>query len=105
MKKEHEFYDYDKEHVDKESQYSKRLTETEELILKPQREENKIASLTEEELKQYMELDIEELKKMKMNSKTILICQATQEFIKENMDSILKIIREQPKKEEGENER
>lgn len=102
---EHQFYDYSVEHNDKEIQNSSRLTEIEELILKPHREEGGIASLTEEELQQYLDIDIETLNKRKINIKTILICKETQEFINENMDSILKLIRKQKEEGEKENER
>ena len=102
---EHQFYDYSVEHNDKESQHSQKLSEVEELILKPHREEGGIANLTEEELKLYLNIDIEDLNKKKINIKTILVCKATQEFIKENMDSILKVIKKQKEQGENENER
>ena len=94
----HKFRDYWVEHIDKETQYAEKLNDLENLILKP------ILSLTKEEIEEYIKIDVEELKKTEMNMKTIIICKATQELIRDNLEDILKK-RENAKKEKDENER
>lgn len=107
MEKKHEFYDYNKEHIDTDSQKQGALSKIEELIYKPFQEgRNDITNLTEEEFKQLCELDVEELRKTTtINIKTLLLLEATQKTIGERKESILKAIREKRKKEEQENER
>ncbi len=106
MEKEHQFYDYDKEHVDRDSQQREAINEIEVLIYKTfQKGENDITNLTEEEFNQLCELDVGELKKTTMNTKTLILLEATQNAIRGREESILKKIREKRKKEEQENER
>ena len=106
MEKKHEFYNYDKEHVDRDSQKKEAISEIEELIYKPFREGgNDITNLTEEEFEQYCALSIEELRKTKINAKTLILLEATQKAIEGRKESILKRIREKRKKEEQESER
>ena len=100
----HQFYDYSIKHIDKDSQYTERLNDLEEFIMKPQNSQKGIYSLTEEEIKIYMSIDTKKLRKTDMNMKTIIICKATQELIRDNMENILKKI-ENEKGEENENER
>lgn len=107
MKKKHEFYDYNKEHIDRDSQKQQGLSKIEELIYKPfQDGKNDITSLTEEEFKQLCELDVEILEKTTMiNEKTLILLKATQKAIGERKEDILKKIREKREKEEQESER
>lgn len=86
--------------VDRETQKKKKLSDLEELILKPHRKG--IKTLTIEEFDRYINLDIEELKRTKINAKTIVIADSTKSFLIENKKEILKEIKE---KEENENER
>ena len=86
--------------VDRETQKKKKLSDLEELILKPHRKG--IKALTTEEFDRYINLNIEELKRTKINAKTIVIADSTKSFFIENKETILKEIKE---KEENENER
>ena len=86
--------------VDRETQKKKKLSDLEELILKPHRKG--IKALTTEEFDRYINLNIEELKRTKINAKTIVIADSTKSFLIENKETILKEIKE---KEENENER
>ena len=86
--------------VDRETQKKKKLSDLEELILKPHRKG--IKALTTEEFDRYINLNIEELKRTKINAKTIVIADSTKSFLIENKEAILKEIKE---KEENENER
>ncbi len=86
--------------VDRETQKKKKLSDLEELILKPHRKG--IKALTTEEFDRYINLNIEELKRTKINAKTIVITDSTKSFLIENKETILKEIKE---KEENENER
>ena len=73
----------------------------ENFILKPHRNENKIFSLSLNEIEKYMQIDIEKLKKMDLEGTLIAICEKTQEYIKENKENIFKIIKEREEKEDG----
>ena len=86
--------------VDRKTQEKKKLSDLEELILKPHRKG--IKALTTEEFDRYINLNIEELKRTKINAKTIVIADSTKSFLIENKETILKEIKE---KEENENER
>jgi len=71
-----------------------------DIILKPHREG--FENLSKEEIEQYLNLDIEKMKKLGINIKLIVICKETQKFIKNNKEILLKNI---INKEEEENER
>ena len=86
-------------YIDTEKQKEIILTEKEQLIFKPHKEGLK--SLSKEEIEQYLSFDIAEMRKTKINSKTIVICEETQKFINNNKEIILKNLN----KEEKENER
>ena len=86
--------------VDRETQKKKKLSDLEELILKPHRKG--IKALTTEEFDRYINLNIEELKRTKINAKTIVIADSTKSFLIDNKETILKEIKG---KEENENER
>ena len=102
----HKFRDYWVEHIDTELQNTGRIDELEEFILKPQLSEDGIYSLTEKELELYERINVDNLAKTDINMKTIIICKATQEIIKENKEKILETIRsKKQKEEEDENER
>lgn len=84
--------------VDKESEEKKRLSDLEMLILKPHTEG--IEKLTREEFNKYIDLDVEALKKTKMNIKTIIIAQETQKFLIEHKQEVLNKIKEKEEKED-----
>ena len=77
------------------------IQKMENFILKPHRNENKIFSLSLNEIEKYMQIDIEKLKKMDLEGTLIAICEKTQEYIKENKENIFKIIKEREEKEDG----
>ena len=90
--------------IDKESQFKQRISQTEELILKPH-EENGLENLTEEEIEQYCQLDIEDLKKKGIKQTLVVVAKATKEFIEANKEALLKRIQEkQGEKENNERE-
>ena len=94
---------------------SQKLSDIEMLILKPHRQNISITDLTEEEIKKYLEIDIEMLEKenkegaekIGTSEKLIRICAQTQKYIKENLEDILTVIRqknaEKTEKEDKEN--
>lgn len=84
--------------VDKESEEKKRLSDLEMLILKPHTEG--IEKLTREEFNKYIDLDVEALKKTKMNIKTIIIAQETQKFLIEHKQEVLNKIKEREEKDD-----
>ena len=84
--------------VDKEAEEKKRLSDLEMLILKPHTEG--IEKLTREEFNKYIDLDVEALKKTKMNIKTIIIAQETQKFLIEHKQEVLNKIKEKEEKED-----
>ena len=84
--------------VDRETQEKKKLSDIEMLILKPHTEGLK--KLTREEIYQYIGLDVEALKKTKMNIKTIIIAQETQKFLIEHKQDLLDKIKEKEEKED-----
>ena len=84
--------------VDREVQEKKKLSDIEMLILKPHTEG--LDKLTREEINQYIGLDVEELKKTKMNIKTIIIAQETQKFLIEHKQDLLNKIKEKEEKED-----
>ena len=84
--------------VDKESEEKKRLSDLEMLVLKPHTEG--IEKLTREEFNKYIDLDVEALKKTKMNIKTIIIAQETQKFLIEHKQEVLNKIKEKEEKED-----
>ena len=88
--------------VDREAQEKKKLSDIEMLILKPHTKGLK--TLTSEELKQYISLNIETLKKTKMNIKTIMIAQETKKFLIEHEQELLDRITERQEKGKRENE-
>ena len=89
--------------VDKEVQKRKKLSDLEELIFKPHGNNGKdVELMTEEEFNRYINLNIEELYKTKMNSKTIMLASATKECLNKEKEKILRVIR---KKEESLDER
>ena len=88
--------------VDEEAQTKKKLSDIETLILKPHRKG--LETLTSEEFKQYISLNIEKLKKTKMNIKTIMIAQETQKFLIEHKQEVLDRITERQEKGKRENE-
>lgn len=105
-----EFQKYVPGRVDREAQEKKKLSDTEMLIYKPHTEG--IESLTKDELKKYINLDIENLKKTKMNIKTIMVAEHTKKFLEEHKETILKKIQsndlarpQRSEKEEDENAR
>lgn len=82
-----------------------KLSDLEMLILKPHRENTSITDLTEEEIKEYLDIDIEMLEKVEkenkeaiektgLSEKLIRICAQTQKYIKENLEDILTVIRQ-----------
>ena len=75
--------------VDTEMQEKKKLGELEELIFKPHRVE-KLEELTEEELEKYLSIDIEDLYKTKMNTKTIAVTKETQKILREYKERLIK---------------
>ena len=77
--------------VDKEAEEKKRLSDLEMLVLKPHTEG--IEKLTREEFNKYIDLDVEALKKTKMNIKTIIIAQETQKFLIEHKQEVLNKIK------------
>lgn len=97
---------------------AQKISDLEMLILKPHRENIGITDLTEEEIKEYLEIDIEILekieqeneensKKVGLSEKLIRICEETQRYIKENLEDILTVIRQknvETKKEANQNE-
>ena len=87
--------------VDQEAQEKKMLSDIEMLILKPHTKGLK--TLTSEELKQYISLNIETLKKTKMNIKTIMIAQETKKFLIEHEQELLDRITERQEKGKREN--
>ncbi len=94
------------EKIDKKLQDQEKLSEIEELILKPHRNRERIMSLTEKEIEEYRKINIEELKDTKISMNILLVCKSTQDFMNQNIDSILKIVRrKEQKKEEEESER
>ena len=84
--------------VDREAQEKKKLSDIEMLILKPHTEG--LEKLTREEIHQYIGLDVEALKKTKLNIKTIIIAQETQKFLIEHKQDLLDKIKEKEKKED-----
>ena len=84
--------------VDKEAEEKKRLSDLEMLILKPHTEG--IEKLTREEFNKYIDLDVEALKKTKMNIKTIFIAQETQKFLIEHKQEVLNKIKEREEKDD-----
>ena len=74
--------------IDREAQEKKKLSDTEMLIYKPHTEG--LESLTKEELEEYLNLDTEELKKTKMNMKTIAVAEETKKFLIEHKEEISK---------------
>ena len=87
----------------KEDYEEQKLSDLEILILKPHKEVERIAGLTEEEIQKYLEIDVEALKKKEINEKIIRICTQTQAYIRENLEDILTIIRQKnTEKEEKE---
>ena len=84
--------------VDKEAEEKKRLSDLEMLILKPHTEGNE--KLTREEFNKYIDLDVEALKKTKMNIKTIIIAQETQKVLIEHKQEVLNKIKEKEEKED-----
>ena len=84
--------------VDREAQEKKKLSDIEMLILKPHTEG--LEKLTREEINQYIGLDVEALKKTKMNIKTIIIAQETQKFLIEHKQDLLDKIKEKEEKED-----
>ena len=84
--------------VDKEAEEKKRLSDLEMLVLKPHTEG--IEKLTREEFNKYIDLDVEALKKTKMNIKTIIIAQETQKFLIEHKQEVLNKIKEKEEKED-----
>ena len=84
--------------VDKEAEEKKRLSDLEMLILKPHTEG--IEKLTREEFNKYIDLDVEALKKTKMNIKTIIIAQETQKFLIEHKQEVLNKIKEREEKDD-----
>ena len=94
------------EKIDKKLQEQEKISEIEELILKPHRNRERIMSLTEKEIEEYRKINIEELKDTKISMNILLVCKSTQDFMNQNIDSILKIVRrKEQKKEEEESER
>ena len=91
-----------------------KLSDLEMLILKPHRENTSITDLTEEEIKEYLDIDIEMLEKENkeaiektgLSEKLIRICAQTQKYIKENLEDILTVIKQKnaEKIEKEENE-
>ena len=71
--------------VDTEMQEKKKLGELEELIFKPHRVEK-----LEEELEKYLSIDIEDLYKTKMNTKTIAVAKETQKILREYKERLIK---------------
>lgn len=79
-----------------------KLSSIEELIFKPL-QRNGLSNLTEEEFETYLNLDIEALRRTKMekneqekteiNMKTIVIAEETQKFLIEHKEEILKRIK------------
>lgn len=87
--------------VDKETQEKEKISKLEELILKPVREG--LDSLTKDEVERYLEIDIDELRKIEIGMEITVVCMAAQEIIKKGKKSILKSIEEKEKAEkEGE---
>lgn len=87
-----EFKKYVPGQIDKESQIKKELSELEYLILKPHTEG--IKEMSKEEIDRYIAIDEEELRKTKMNSKTILIFIETKKILKENYKEIIADMKE-----------
>ena len=98
------FKEYVQKPVDKEAQEKRRLSEIEELILKPHQQG--IGSLTQEEINKYIELTVEELRKIpEINNIIISVFEETQKIIKENKDTLLKSLESKeytPSEEKGE---
>ena len=86
--------------INREVQKRKMITKEEELIFKPHTQG--LWSLSREEIQQYISFNISEMKKTNMNIKTIIICEETQKFLKNNKQMLLNNI---INKEEEENER
>ena len=99
----------------KEDYESQKLSDLEMLILKPHRENISITDLTEEEIKRYLEINIDILEKADkknkegkedtgLSEKLIRICAQTQKYIRENLEDILTVVRhKKSEKEEIEN--
>lgn len=84
--------------TDTQAQKKNQLKPVEKLIFKPHTEG--INSLTEEEINQYLALDIEALKQENIDMKTIAICEETKKFILENKEALLEAIKQKSEKEE-----
>lgn len=102
MNEERKIRGLDKMEPDKQTQFEKELTDIEKLIFKPHNE--KLETLAEEEIEEYINIDIETLKKLEINNKTIMIFEETRKYIIENKEKILKKIKER-KEEERDYER
>ena len=77
--------------IDKEAQFKQKISQTEELILKPH-QGNGLESLTEEEIEKYSQLDIDKLREMGINEKILFVAKTTKEFIESNKEVLLKKI-------------
>ena len=86
--------------IDKESQFKQRISQTEELILKPH-EENGLENLTEEEIEQYCQLNIDELREKGISEKILFVAKTTKEFIEANKEALLKKIQERQREKEN----
>lgn len=90
---------YEPGRIDTESQEKQEINDIEKLILKFHKKETTIKDITETDINDLLEIDISELrKKGKLNGKLILICEATQEYLRTHKEEILK--RMQKEKEE-----
>ncbi len=94
------FQKFAPEKLDKKVQPKEKLSDLEELIFRPCT--RGIKTLTKKEFNEYINLNIEDLSKTKMNAKTVFIANVTKKFLIDNKEKVLNQIKE---KEEEENER
>lgn len=91
----------DKFEPDTTLQKEKALSELESFILRPYLNNGDIISFSKDEIERYLRIDEKELEAKGINAKTLRVCIATKDFIRENYERILNQIKE---REELENE-
>ena len=91
--KRHKFYIPGQ--TDTVSQKTAQISESEKLILKLYQKGTSIEDFSVKEIEEILNIDIEkEREKNRLNGKILLLCEATQKYIREHKEEIIKRIRQ-----------
>lgn len=91
--KRHKFYIPGQ--TDTESQKTAQISESENLILKLYKKGTSIEDFSVKEIEEILNIDIEkEREKNRLNGKILLLCEATQKYIREHKEEIIKRIQQ-----------